>query len=161
MSTGLARDGFWAMKWKGRRAMDDPRIDFEPFVDQAVRQFIDQGIDNHNVAAFGLPTWFPANFVMRSTRGEVLGGLLGVIWGGWLWVSHLWVTEAERGRGHAGRLLDSAEAYAREKGCIGSALDTHNSSAKALYERRGYQVVGEIEDYPPGHARTFLQKRFG
>ena len=33
--------------------------------------------------------------------------------------------------------------------------------ARALYERHGYEVIGEIADYPPGHARTFLQKRFG
>jgi GNAT superfamily N-acetyltransferase len=141
--------------------MDDPRIDFEPFVDGATREFIINNLNQHNVAAFGLPTWHPANFVLRSARGEVLGGLLGYIWGGWLWVADLWVTEGERGRGHGGRLLDAAEAFAKEKGCIGSALDTHNDHAKALYERHGYEVVGAIADYPPGHARTFLQKRFG
>jgi ribosomal protein S18 acetylase RimI-like enzyme len=82
-----------------------------------------------------------------------------MIWGGWLAVVDLWVTEAERGRGHAGRLLDAAEAYAREKGCIGAWLDTHNPAAKALYERHGYQVFGEVADHPPGYAHTFLQKR--
>src|SRR5579863_8479145 len=113
--------------------MDGPRIDFEPFLDEAVRRFIVDGVDNHNIAAFQLPAYFPANFVLRSAGGEVLGGLLGMIWGGWLWVQDLWVTEAERGRGHAGRMLASAEAYAKDKGCIGAWLDTHNPAARAIY----------------------------
>jgi GNAT superfamily N-acetyltransferase len=141
--------------------MDEPRMDFEPFIDEAARQFIVSGLDNFNIATFGLPTWFPANFVLRSAKGEILGGLLGMIWGGWLSVTYLWVTEAERGRGHGGRLLDAAEAYAREKGCIGVWLDTHNPAAKVLYERRGFEIVGAVADHPPGHAHTFLQKRFG
>jgi GNAT superfamily N-acetyltransferase len=141
--------------------MDNARIDFEPFVDEPVRQFIVNGVDNFNMAAFGQPTYFPANFVLRSARGEILGGLLGYIWAGWLWVNYLWVTEGERGGGHGGRMLDAAEAYAKEKACIGAALDTHNAAARTFYERRGFQVVGAIADYPLGHARTFLQKRFG
>jgi len=140
--------------------MDDPRIDFEPFVDEGVRQFIVNGLDNHNIAAFGLPTYFPTNFVLRAASGEVLGGLLGFIWGGWLNVTYLWVTEAERGKGHGGRLLAAAEAYAVTKGCIGAALDTHNADARALYERHGYAVIGEIPDWPPGHTRTYLKKLF-
>ena len=143
------------------RRMDDPRIDFEPFIDAATREFIVNSLDNHNIAAFGMPAYFPANYVLRSAKGEVLGGLLGYVWGRWLWVSYLWVAEGERGLGHGGRLLAAAEAYAIEKGCIGAALDTLNPDARALYERHGYEVIGEIADYPPGNARAFFQKRFG
>ena len=138
--------------------MDEPRIAFEPFIDEGVRQFIVNGLDNHNIAAFSLATYFPTNFVLRAESGEVLGGLLGFIWGGWLNVTYLWVTEGERGKGHGGRLLAAAEAYAVQKGCIGSALDTHNPAARALYERHGYAVIGEIADWPPGHSRTYLKK---
>jgi GNAT superfamily N-acetyltransferase len=140
--------------------MDEPRIEFQAFVGEAERAFIVGNLNNYNVAVFGLPTWHPANFVLRSPRGELLGGLLGFIWGGWLSVNDLWVTEAERGKGHATRLLEAAESYAKEKGCIGAALDTHNPHARALYERLGYQVFGEIPDWPPGAARTYLKKLF-
>ena len=36
---------------------------------------------------------------LRDEHDEVLGGCLGAIWGGWLSVHILWVTEALRGRG--------------------------------------------------------------
>jgi GNAT superfamily N-acetyltransferase len=140
--------------------MDEPRIEFQAFVADAERAFIVGELNNHNVAIFGLPTWYPVNYILRSARGEVLGGLLGFIWGSWLSVNDLWVTEAERGKGHATRLLEAAESYAKEKGCIGAALDTHNPHARALYQRLGYEVFGEIPDWPPGGARVYLKKAF-
>ena len=83
---------------------------------------INGGVNYHNIAATGLASYFPAHFVLRSPRGEVLGGLLGLIWGGWLKVSALWVADAVRRHGHGGRLLAAAEAYALERGSIGDFL---------------------------------------
>jgi GNAT superfamily N-acetyltransferase len=90
-----------------------------------------------------------------------MGGLLGEIWGGWLYISVLWVAEPARGRGHASRLLEAAEAYARRRGCIGIGLDTFSFQARPLYERHGYVVFGTQADYPPGHTRYFMEKRLG
>ena len=139
--------------------MDGLQISFEPFVDEGVRQFIVNGVDNHNIAVTGLPAYFPTNFVLRSEGGEVLGGLLGQIWGGWLQVTFLWVSEVARGEGHGERLLAAAEAYARTRGCIGAALETHSFQARPFYERQGYRLFGTLEDYPPGHSKFFLEKR--
>ena len=139
--------------------MDDLNIEFEPFVDGEVRKFINDGVDNHNIAVTGLPSYFPANFVLRSQKGEVLGGLLGMIWGGWLQVGTLWVAEAVRGQGHGARLLAAAEAYAVERGCAGVTLDTFSFQARPFYERQGYSVFATLPDYPPGHERYFLQKQ--
>jgi hypothetical protein len=41
-----------------------------------------RGVDQHNVAVTGLSDYYPVGFVIRGGRGEVLGGLLGDIWGG-------------------------------------------------------------------------------
>jgi GNAT superfamily N-acetyltransferase len=139
--------------------MDALQISFEPFLDDGVRQFIVNGVDNHNIAVTGLPAYFPTNFVLRRAGGEVLGGLLGQIWGGWLQVTFLWVSEVVRGQGHGARLLAAAEAYAKERGCIGATLETHSFQARPFYERLGYRVFGTLDDYPPGHAKFFLEKR--
>jgi GNAT superfamily N-acetyltransferase len=103
--------------------MENLRVAFEPFVDDNARRFIDDGINLYNIAVTGIPEYFPANFVLRSERGEVLGGLLAMIWGGWLRVGTLWVSQLARRQGHGSRLLQAAEAYARERGCIGVCLD--------------------------------------
>lgn len=35
-----------------------------------------------------------------------------------------------------------------------------NPDARRLYERLGFVVFGELVDFPAGHTRYFLQKRF-
>jgi hypothetical protein len=74
--------------------METLRIEFEPFIDERARQFIVDGVDYYNIAATGLPDYFPANFVLRGERDDVLGGVLGQLWGRWLQVSYLWVAES-------------------------------------------------------------------
>jgi ribosomal protein S18 acetylase RimI-like enzyme len=133
-------------------------IEFEPFIDDETRQFIVNGVDHYNIGATNLPDWFPVNFVLRGDRGDVLGGLLGQVWGGWLHVTYLWVAEAARGAGHGKRLLQDAEAYARSRGAIGATLETHSFQARPFYERLGYEVFGTLDGYPRGHAKFFLKK---
>ena len=139
--------------------MTDLTVDFEPFIGGDVRKFVIDGIIDHNAGAVGAQVHLPANFVLRSGKGEVLGGLLGGIWAGWLEVRILWVSELVRGKGWGDRLMDAAEAYAKERGCEGVLLDTFSFQARPFYERRGYKVFGTIDDYPTGHSRYFLTKR--
>jgi GNAT superfamily N-acetyltransferase len=134
------------------------RIEFEPFMNEGARQFIVSGVDNYNIAVTSLPDYFPVNFVLRSERGDVLGGVLGQLWGAWLQVTHLWVTESARGVGHGTRLMNDAEAYARSRGAIAATLETFSFQARPFYERLGYEVFGRLEGYPPGHAKLFLRK---
>lgn len=138
--------------------METAQIEFEPFIGEAARQFIVNGLDMHNTAATGLPDYFPVNFVLRGGRGDVLGGVLGQLWGGWLQVTCLWVAEAARGAGHGARLLENAEAYARSRGAVGATLETYSFQARPFYERLGYEVFSALQGYPPGHVKFFLRK---
>ena len=141
--------------------MERVRIEFEPLIDAASRDFITNGLDSYSMVASGCPDWLPVNFVLRDDRGEVLGGLLGQLWGGWLHVTYLWIGKAARGQGHGTRLMRDAEAYAGARGAIGASLETYSFQARPFYERLGYRVVGAIDDYPPGHAKFFLRKTLG
>ena len=138
--------------------MEPVRIEFEPFIDEESRQFIVNGVDYYNIAATSLPEYFPINFVLRGERGDVLGGMLGQLWGGWLQVTYLWVAKTVRGAGHGTRLMANAEAYARARGAVGATVETHSFQAKPFYERLAYQVFGTLNGYPPGHAKFFLRK---
>ena len=52
-----------------------------------------------NTAVTGFSEYSAVTVLLRDEGGEVLGGLLGAIWGGWLSVSILWVSAPLRGRG--------------------------------------------------------------
>ena len=136
-------------------------IEFTTVLDEGARQFIINSVDNHNIAATGQAAFHPVNLLLRAENSEILGGLIGYVWGKWLQVQYLWVAEAIRGHGHATALMDRAEAYAAGRGCIAATLDTHSFQALPFYQKRGYAVVGTLEDYPPGHAKYFLRKSLG
>lgn len=141
--------------------MTEPEIVFTPHGAEVLERFVKDGVDLHNVAVTGLSEWCPANFFLHGPRGDCLGGLVGDIWGGWLHVRFLWVTQGARGSGQGRRLLAAAEDYARERGCGAVALETFSFQAPGFYQRHGYQVVGQLDGYPPGHTKFFLRKDLG
>ena len=122
-------------------------------------QLVRERLDMYNVGATGVSAYYPVHFFVKSRLGETKGGVLGGIWGGWLHVSFLWMDESVRGQDWGSRLMDHAEAYARERGCHSVTLDTHSFQARPFYEARGYEVFGTLDDYPKGHKKFFLRKK--
>ena len=43
-------------------------------------------------------------------------------------------------------------------GARGAFLETHSFQAPGLYRRLGYEVIAEIEDYPPGESQLVMRK---
>ena len=72
---------------------------------------------------------------LRSETGEVIAAFNGHTWGGCCVLAHLWVHEAQRGRGLGRALLQAAEAEAAHRGCEQVVLTTHSFQAPAFYER--------------------------
>ncbi|MFE9572125.1 GNAT family N-acetyltransferase [Streptomyces sp. NPDC006692] len=94
--------------------------------------------------------------------GAVAGGLTGRTWAGWLHIDLLWVSGALRATGLGTRLLARAEELARaERGCGWARLETWDFQAPGFYRSRGYDIVGEVPDYPPGVTEYTLTKRLG
>ena len=97
--------------------------------------------------------------IVARSAGEIVGGLLGHTNWNWLFVRQLWVADAFRSTGTGSRLMQAAEAEAVARGCAHAHLDTFEFQALPFYRKLGYEVFGELEDYPPGFRRFFLQKR--
>jgi GNAT superfamily N-acetyltransferase len=98
---------------------------------------------------------------VRSADGTVMAGIYGWTWGGCAELQHLWVDESVRGQGLAGQLLDAAEAEAARRGCGQVVLFTHAANAGRSgdrYTRRGYELVGRVDDYPLGDAALWFRK---
>jgi GNAT superfamily N-acetyltransferase len=112
-----------------------------------------------NEAEVGSSARRPLAVVVRDEAGEVLAGISGYTAWGWLYVQWLWVAEAARGGGLAGRMLAAAEDEARARGCHAAWIDTFNPLALRVYQSAGYVPFGELPDFPKGRTRTFLQKQ--
>lgn len=118
------------------------------------------GLTAFNEADVGPADRKPLAVTARDDAGEIAGGISGYTAWGWLYVQWLWVAEAARGEGLAGRMLVAAEDEARARGCHAAYIDTFSPVALKTYQRAGYVPFGALEDFPKGRTRTFLQKRF-
>jgi GNAT superfamily N-acetyltransferase len=98
-------------------------------------------------------------FVLQAPDGEIVGGVIGATYWDWLHIDLLWVQDELRGRGYGHRLLTLAEDEARQRGAKNAYLDTFSFQAPDFYKRHGYQIFGQLQDFPAGHQRYFLAKR--
>ena len=142
---------------------DDPAFSIEltDAPDPETRNSIASALLAHNETLLGSPASQPLAALLRSADGAVIGGVWGRTALLWLFVEIVFVPQAMRGRRLGARLLQAAETEAQARGCIGVWLETFSPSARDFYIRQGYGKFGEIGEYPPGHARYFLCKRFG
>jgi GNAT superfamily N-acetyltransferase len=129
----------------------------EECASDADRQLVVQGLVGYNNAQT-TPEASRDLTVLSRRDGEVVGGLLGYTWGNWLFVKQLWVADAFRGRGLGRTLMRVAEHEACSRGCLSAHLDTFDFQALPFYQKLGYGIFGQLDDYPVGHTRYFLQK---
>ncbi|MEZ2130517.1 MULTISPECIES: GNAT family N-acetyltransferase [unclassified Sinorhizobium] len=120
---------------------------------------IGDGISAYNDEDIGPSPRKSLAVLIRDENGRIIGGLSGRTGWGWLFIQYLFVPEHLRGQGLAGKLLTRAEEEARARGCHGAWIDTFNPQALRAYRRQGYEIFGELPDYPPGRTRSFLRKR--
>ena len=130
----------------------------EPHASDELRRAVSDRLDLFNVATTGLDAWHSVAIFLRGPDDEIVGGLLGDIWGSWLHVTYLWVAEPYCGHGHARALLRAAERFAIERGCSAARLETFSFQAPGFYAKQGYEVFGVLEDCPPGHRQFFLRR---
>ncbi|MCP8968443.1 GNAT family N-acetyltransferase [Ectobacillus ponti] len=123
--------------------------EFTDFMRDQIRAF-NNAHSPHHQAARSEGAVQPLNIVVRDENGTCVGGIAAKVYWGWLEVDKFWFAEGFRGKGLGKLLLRQAEELAKEKGAVKVLLTTFEFQARAFYEKNGYEVVGEIKDYPPG-----------
>jgi len=88
-----------------------------------------------------------------------VGGIIGATYWDWFYLDLLWVKEDLRRQGYGKQLLSKAEDIARERGAKNVFLDTFSFQAPEFYQKYGYQVYGELPDFPTGHQRFFFTRQ--
>jgi GNAT superfamily N-acetyltransferase len=136
-------------------------IVFEPEPQADTRAAILEGLISFNAAQtehrFAAPRTI-ALALRDLETGLVSGGLTARISYSRMFVELLFVPEKLRGQRLGEKLMQEAEAVARQFGCTGIWLDTFSFQAPGFYRKLGYTEFGSLSDYPPGFTRHFLHK---
>ena len=93
-----------------------------------------------------------AGFLVLNMRGAFVG-----------YIQTVCVAAESRNRGIGTELIRFAEEHIfKEHPNVFMCVSSFNTSARELYERLGYRVVGELSDYiAPGHSEILLRKTRG
>ena len=121
------------------------------FVNNALARFNDAkvGPDNHELL----------NIVEYDDSGNVIGGILGGTYWGWMHIDILWVDEKFRKQGIGSKLLQAAEDEARRRGAHSVHVDTMSWQAPDFYKKHGYKIISELDDIPKGNKKYHLIKQ--
>ena len=138
--------------------MDELSITVESQPKEEDRRKVIDGLVGYNESKTGDVSYERLTLFLRDSGGDVVGGLLGEFFWEWLHIEILWVHESLREHGYGGKLMAAAEREAIARGCGSAFLDTFSFQALPFYAKLGYEVFGELADYPPGHRRYFLRK---
>lgn len=90
---------------------------------------------------------------------HVVGGVIANCFGGWMYISLLWIEKSLRNHGYGTQLVRLAEEEAIRLGCTHAHLDTYSFEARPFYEKLGYELFASLKDYPRGYSKYFLQKQ--
>lgn len=95
---------------------------------------------------------------------DIAGFIVVVLQGAFIgYIQAICVAPAARAQGIGTRLIDFAEArIGQVSPNVFLCVSDFNPRARALYERRGYQLVGELKDYLiRGHSELLMRKTTG
>ena len=128
----------------------DPSQKEIDFVNDSLALFNDEkvGPDNHELL----------NIVEYDDEKNVIAGLLGGTYWGWMHIDILWVDEKHRGLGFGSKLLAAAEEEARRRGCHSVHVDTMSWQAPEFYKKHGYKIISELDGIPLGNKKFHLVK---
>lgn len=138
---------------------NDYQIAYVDKPEESAWGIIGRGISQYNKQQAGDNKFQRLCYVLQAPDETIVGGVIGETYWDWFYVDLLWVEEELRGRGYGHHLLVKAEEEARRRGAVHAYLDTFSFQAPAFYEQHGYQVFGELEDFPPGYQRYFMRKQ--
>jgi len=142
----------------GKTPMETHRLELvtEPTLEDV--RFLGDRIYKYNVEHTGRDDGQWLAVFLRAENEQIVAGLHGWTWSGWLKINYLWVSPEARRRGRGRQMLLMAEAEARKRGCSHATLNTYSFQAPDFYRRLGYRIVATIEGLPEGHRQHTLLK---
>ena len=125
----------------------------------AEQEFLEDRLYEFNAAQIQQDDGQLFAFFIRNEQQEIVAGLSGWTWAQACEIRILWVHATWRGQGYGRKLLESAEQEARLRGCKVILIASYSFEAPAFYQKCGYEIAYQLNDFPPGYQHFYLVKR--
>lgn len=114
---------------------------------------------NFNAECVGPNDYRTLNVFVRDGAGQLVGGLLGSTYWGWLSIAYFWIHRSWRGQGLGTAMLRNAEEEAIRRGCYSAQVATFSFQNPKFYKANGYESYATLDDFPFGHRQYYFRKR--
>ena len=135
------------------------RVTMEDRNSGEVASELEKRLTAFNEVAAGPLRTKPIVLAVRDETNRLIGGLTAETFWNALFIDILWVDEEHRRRGYGAALLRRAEDAGRSESCDVAYLRTFDFQAPGFYEKYGYDLVGQLQDVPPGSRRRWFSKK--
>lgn len=122
-------------------------------------EFVNNALEKFNNMHVGPDNHLLLNIVEYDENQNVIAGILGGTYWGWLHIDILWVDENFRSKKIGSRLLIAAENEAKKRGCHSVHVDTMSWQAPEFYKKHGYELISELDNIPDGYKKFHFIKR--
>ncbi len=95
---------------------------------------------------------------LKDENGKAHAGIIVTfLWNG-MHIDSLWVDSELRGKGYGTQLMKMAEEEAVKRRCTIAYTDTFTWQAPGFYEKLGYTLYGNLDNFPEGNALKYYRK---
>ncbi len=121
-------------------------------VDSIVKGVMEYGLSKVNEV-------IPRKWAFHAkSSGELIGGATGRDHFSQFYLDNIWVKEEHRSRGLGASIHEEVTACAKRCGCRRIQLNTLNSKAVKFYQKLGYEILAEIDDYTDGFTLYYMAR---
>ena len=110
---------------------------------------------------YGIPDIPDTRHGFVAVDGDAfIGSVSGLQYGTWFYITDLWLEKPYRKQGYGAALLRKLEEKAKQQGVKHIWTWTAGYEAAPFYQKQGYAIFCEFEEYyPTGHSRIGLRKQ--
>jgi ribosomal protein S18 acetylase RimI-like enzyme len=122
-------------------------------------EFVNNALEKFNYEHAEPDNHVLLNIVEYDENQNVIAGILGGTYWGWLHIDILWVDEKFRMKKIGSQLLIAAENEAKKRGCHSVHVDTMSWQAPEFYRKHCYELISELDNIPNGYKKFHFIKR--
>ena len=129
-------------------------IEYEEIIRKGIRAFNNKMNPEHPIFQIDREKGYNDTFGFYAVLdGQVIGGIIAHKKMQWLDIDVLYVNPNFRENKVGTHLIDKVIEYCKQEELIGVHLYTLDFQAKGFYEKKGFKLIAEIENWPKGITR--------